>query len=230
MAEKRIILAPSRSGSTALAHCLNGHSDMTLIRSPIKNNYIQKGKSIDYSGYKSLSKVPTKIGFTKISFGMNTLEDCTYLPFPIKNKKLIKELKPVFLFRDPIQNENSWIKTGRSNSQLFHKAYNHNLKLLEEVRGVTDKVMSITYEKFSSNPKDMLKKICNFWEVPFEKEMLEWKHEFPEHIKGGALHKKILKSSGVKKCFNKIILSEKQISETGKRFRKAYEEIAKLQN
>jgi len=226
MAEIRLILAPSRSGSTALVHCLNGHSDLTFVRSPIKDDYIQKGKPFDPVWYKTLAKVPTKIGFSKLSFGMHTSETSTYIPFPLDDKKFIKKVKPIFMFRDPVQTKNSWARKDRSIS-LFHKAYKHVLQLLETIQKNTDKVMVITYEKFTNNPQKVLKEICDFWGIPFQKSMLEWKHKLPEHIKGN-LHETIIKSSKVKKNMNKIILSKKEVSKAEKEFRKSYEKISKI--
>lgn len=98
----------------------------------------------------------------------------------------IKESQPLFMFREPLVNYNSWkvILKGRPDynenldQQLFMNflvSYQNNFDLFKKASSISDQVSCITLEKLAQNPPKLFESICQKWQIPYTSEMLNWK-------------------------------------------------------
>ncbi len=87
----------------------------------------------------------------------------------------------IVLYRDPRDNVLVKIRRGirqkRNEGLLFYaKTWNYEYSLLRRQisRLPAERYMEVTYEDLVTRPEPVLKRICNFLELPFEPQMLEY--------------------------------------------------------
>lgn len=173
----KFLLSTVRSGSTALLHSLSQHPEVETASFLMKNNiFYGKGNDVDYSIYDISICKPHLI--YKVTFGFNSYLACTYKPF--RNDEDIISTTPVFLFRDPVTNYNSWFKQGWGNIDLFIAAYRHVANLCFYCMDVIGGATCVTYENLAENPESIIRLILRHWSISEIKGISKWHTPFGE--------------------------------------------------
>ena len=154
----RTLFSPMRSGSTLVLHCLSQHPNITCISGTIKKTPELKSKTISWQ------KVLSWKHKNDFLFVKNTYDKNIYYPFP--DSAIIPLVKPVFLFRDPVQTINSIILKKFMNSNLEDaiKAYKEGFyaSYVKTKSLYPDDTRCITYETLSKEPKQVFTKLLSF--------------------------------------------------------------------
>jgi len=174
----RTLFSTMRSGSTLVLHCLSQHPNITCISGTIKKSPSLKAETISNSWQKVLSW-EHKNDFL---FVKNTYDKNIYYPFP--DSVVIPLVKPVFLFRDPVQTINSIILKKFMNSNLEDaiKAYKEGVfaSYTKTKRLSSDNTRCITYETLTEQPVQVFTKLLNFWGIPWHPNVINWQETFSE--------------------------------------------------
>tara|TARA_B100002019_G_scaffold110907_1_gene95414 strand:- start:6475 stop:7467 length:993 start_codon:yes stop_codon:yes gene_type:complete len=113
-----------------------------------------------------------------------------YLDKTSRNYLVIKELKElfpngkfIFLIRNPISVFASYLNFMVFNNWSWFSKPNFKKDLLDGYQFLAEGIKRnkknnflISYEKFINHPKDSLVEICNFLEIPFEKDMINYQN------------------------------------------------------
>jgi len=168
----RVLVAPSRSGTTAFMHGIAHHPQVATASRALTESLRQTGRC-DYSIYKYDG--PSPFLFYKATIGMSDRLGCTYDPFP--DNSSISHFKPLFLFRDPLQTWESWKRVGKGNLDLFVTAYKHTRDLFLRCREISESVRCLTYECLGESASDFFPKILDGWEIPWDEKVISWDKE-----------------------------------------------------
>ena len=106
----RTLFSTMRSGSTLVMHCLSQHPNISCISGTIKKSPTLKSEEISWDSVLSWEHEKDFL------FIKNTYDRNIYYPF--YNTEVIPLLKPLFLFRDPVQTINSIILKEFMNSNV----------------------------------------------------------------------------------------------------------------
>ncbi len=174
----RTLFSTMRSGSTLVLHCLSQHPDITCISGTIKKSPTLKIGEISNSWQEVLSwKHENDFLFIK-----NTYDKNIYYPFP--DPAIIALVRPVFLFRDPVQTINSIIlkKFMSSNIEDAIKAYKEGaFASYTKTKSISpDNTRCITYETLTKQPEQVFTKLLNFWGIPWHPNVINWQEPFSE--------------------------------------------------
>ena len=102
--------------------------------------------------------------------------ECTYPILP--GTDTYDMVKPIFLFRDPIQVFDSWKNVGWDDIESLTSCY----KNLYKMSLAPDNAMSIIYEKVVPNPRPTLQNMCSFWSINFDENMLHFKRPLGDFL------------------------------------------------
>ena len=172
----RTLFSPMRSGSTLVLHCLSQHPNISCISGTIKKSPILRSEDIFWQDVLSW-KHDNNFLFVK-----NTYDKNVYYPF--SDSTIIPIVKPVFLFRDPVQTINSIIlkKFMSSNITDAIKAYKEGAyaSYIKAKSVSPNNTRCITYETLSEQPEDVFKKLLRFWGIPWHPYVINWPEPFSE--------------------------------------------------
>lgn len=173
-----MLVSPVRSGSTAFIHTIAQHPLIETATFLMKKNisYDPSSTNIDYSIYNLLAERPYLV--YKITFGHKTKLEATYEPF--RNNKDILKTSPLFMFREPVQTYNSWKKRGWGNIEIFAMSYQHVKELYDKAKNVNNITQCITYEHISKFPEKLFRQVFDYWDVPYDQDVLNWKTSLGE--------------------------------------------------
>ncbi|NOT08022.1 MAG: hypothetical protein HOP28_07440 [Gemmatimonadales bacterium] len=231
----RLMLGPSRSGSTAFARMMSRHPAVQIVRNNLKAEFLREGKPVEYTLYDHLRAVRKPFAFAKLTFGMSTAAVCAYNPFP--SDAILDSVHPLFLFRDPIDTLNSWKVLGRD-TRLFRIAYRHAIDLFMTRRAVSRNVRCIVYEQLTRDPR-VLHSVLAAWGLSALPTMTDWRDEHQEDRRQEVLkliqrsdyltshHRTLLESEDFHYCKPPVLLPkmERMIAES---FVDEYEYLAGL--
>lgn len=181
MTTKRISLWSSpRNISTALMYSFAQRADTTVIDEPFYGYYLSKSKASEYHpGSKEILET-METNETKI-IDQITGEFPTPIVF-LKNMShhqldmdlaFIKQLKNIILTRDPKDMILSFIKTI-PNPTMKDIGYKQQADLIDKMKSWNLEFISINSKDILKNPKESLKKICKWLNIPFDKSMISW--------------------------------------------------------
>lgn len=174
--EVRTLFSTMRSGSTLVFHCLSQHPDISCISGTIKKSPELRSEMISWENVLNWQHE------NYFLFVKNTYDRNIYYPFP--NSGIIQLLKPVFLFREPVQTVNSIILKGFMNSNLEDaiKAYKEGAfaSYIKTKRLSPDNTRCITYETLTREPVLVYTKLLSFWGIPWHPNVINWQEYFSE--------------------------------------------------
>jgi hypothetical protein len=174
----RTLFSTMRSGSTLVLHCLSQHPNITCISGTIKKSPTLKAETISNSWQKVLSWEHEN----DFLFVKNTYDKNIYYPFP--DSAIIPLVKPVFLFRDPVQTINSIILKRFMNSNLEDaiKAYKEGAfaSYIKTKNLSPNNTRCITYETLTERPEQVFTKLLSFWGIPWHPNVINWQETFSE--------------------------------------------------
>jgi len=193
--KQALIISPCRSGSTALMRALGNHSQMTPDKhfQSIKEGQ-RRGGGPDYGFYDRMYLVQTLLG--KETVGYANGPDCTLAVFPSeKQKAILRRTLPVFLFREPTETYDSWLRNDlvpEGNPALCAVAYKWTWELYKQAQKTGEVLALITYQDFCERPETVLRDICEKVGYEFEPEMMDLQKDLNQM--GVALDKDGVKS------------------------------------
>lgn len=180
---KRILVAPCRSGSTALQHSLDQHPDIDTFGWSMKLGLDRCGE-VDYSFYEKESKA-TRYQIYRATMGYAQPEHSRYSPF--RSEADIRETRPLFMLRDPLQAANSWYTKGwldGTGLENFISAYEHTRSLFLQAREVSEYAQCVTYEGLTpqdfSEQQQVFQAVCSKWGIPYDDVMILWSRNLGE--------------------------------------------------
>jgi putative hydrolase of the HAD superfamily len=151
--------------------------------------------------------------------------ECGYNIFP--SPASYDLVKPVFLVRDPIRTFDSWKHVDWKDIDSLVDCY-HNLFRIMNFSDIL-KPHTVLYERLIRNPLVEVKRICQWWEIPFSDEFLDFKQplgsflfnnkrekEIYCEIKPRGIFSTVEKYSGVVQdvpCHNLVSTKEKEYIE-----------------
>ena len=183
----RILITPVRGGSGAFLRAFENNPHVHGVHQPIKSSLRETGV-VDYSIYQQDHPIylqyPGKFIVAKETIGFVN-EECTFNPFP--DDIAIIESKPLFMFRDPFQTWNSWIKfeyieqERKTDFDFFIISYQHTYKLCKNAIQVSSNASCLTLEKLGDSPQKIFPNICHKWGIPYDTNMLQWSFSFGQN-------------------------------------------------
>lgn len=191
----RILISPTRSGSTALLRCFenNPHVDM-VYHQPVKSGYRQNGE-FDYSFFWLDEHDLARVFVAKETVGGFVRPEAEFMPigdeylgelfigerFP--GPHFIDKVRPLFLFRDPLQTWNSINRLNRLSDGLspffspfeyFVISYRNVFEFLDYSREVTPHAYCLTIEQLGADPEWFLNALCHRWDLRYHSAMVKW--------------------------------------------------------
>ncbi len=168
----RAIVSPCRSASTALLQLLAQHPEVHCVYQPVKTGLRRAGRP-DYGIYHGLHPVfgqrPAFV-VAKETLGHSTLAECTLDPFG--NDDVMARVRPLFVFRHPVETWSSWKRLGWGSLELFLQAYSHAQDLMTAALVRAPGAMALTAESLSDRREAMLRRVCEAWGLPFSARLL----------------------------------------------------------
>jgi len=172
----RTLFSTMRSGSTLVMHCLSQHPNISCISGTIKKSPTLKSEEISWDSVLSWEHEKDFL------FIKNTYDRNIYYPF--YNAEVIPLLKPLFLFRDPVQTINSIVLKEFMNSNVEDaiKAYKEGAyaSYTKAKESSPENIRCLTYETLVAQPENAFKKLLNFWEIPWNPAVINWQENFSE--------------------------------------------------
>ena len=190
----RMIISPTRSGSTALLRCFENNPDVDRVyHQPVKSGFRQDG-TFDYGFFSLDAQEPNKIFVAKETVGGFQQPEVDYSPLPAAGGQVsiadrfpspedIVKVRPLFLFRDPFQVWNSInrlnvFSAGKSPYfspfSFFIESLQNVFEFMQYARRVTPHAYCVTLERLASDPKRFIRSICEKWEIPYTDQMVDW--------------------------------------------------------
>lgn len=169
--ERRIIVGPCRSGTTALLHAFSQHPEVKAVYQPVKSALRTTGLP-NYDFFEAEEADPSLFSVAKETIGHKTREECTLAVFP--NDEAIRATRPCFIVREPVATYASWLKLGWGNETLFADSYEHTAALFEKASSVSDQTCLLIQEELAANPEILMKTLCLQWGIPFRPELVNW--------------------------------------------------------
>lgn len=239
MAVLRMILAPVRSGTTAFLHQMS-QSKYVDTATGLMREGVRSGGCPDYSIYHLSSSYPFLV--YKASFGHRSEMECSYQPF--RSSQDVEAIRPVFLFRDPVQTLNSWRRAGWIGADLhrFFLAYRWVLNLHTRALNESAKTLCLTYEHMAAQPEMVFPQLFHHWEIPFDSALLIWrtspgnctiKHrsldaqraKMAQHIDQG-IHRNLTDGAArFRLVINPVVLTHREVCAVNREFRDEYSSL-----
>ncbi|KAF1958133.1 hypothetical protein CC80DRAFT_409037 [Byssothecium circinans] len=94
------------------------------------------------------------------------------LPAPLN----YNTMKPIFLVRDPVRIFDSWKHDGWTNMQSFFDCFENHFNMQD--KHPTPPSFTLIYEKLIHDPEKEIRRICSYWDIPFNANMLSFKKDF----------------------------------------------------
>ena len=168
----RVIVGACRSGTTALLQVFAQHPAVHCVYQPIKTGLRHTGVP-DYGIYHGSHPVfadHPAVVVVKETLGHATWDECTF--DPLENDAVIRQVRPLFLFRHPVQTWNAWKRLGWGSLALFIAVYQHQYGLMSRARAITPYAKAITVESLSRYKRMVFPQICAGWDLPFAPEIV----------------------------------------------------------
>ncbi|GEM_PF-5304875 len=168
-----IVLAPSRSGTTALAAAFAQNPNVYVWRNPLKSIIRERGHYLSDQETEGVIRRGADNGpaarvFLKMTFGLSSPLHCEYKPFPENEMGTVLASRTVALLRDPLWTLNSWIRCGKDPAN-YVLAYKHVLGLVEQWN-----LPVVTYEHLVRDPEHLLRILCERWGIGYTSSMLSF--------------------------------------------------------
>lgn len=191
----RMLVSPTRSGSTAFLRCFeNNPAIMEVYHQPVKSGFRQDGTfdyqffSLDEGDESSIYIAKETVGgFAPPETRFNPLTEATSNRPSIAERfpsvEAIEKVRPLVLFRDPMQTWNSINKLNKyskgksefhSPFRYFISSYRNVFEFLMHAKGITRHAYCLTLERLASNPYEVLRDVCSKWQIKFHDQMIEW--------------------------------------------------------
>ena len=190
----RIILGPPRSGTTALQNALCEAKNSLGLYEPIRAERLMDNCTLATFKYRAfldydnpdlldvMQRNKGKLFILKDGLG-KTLSKWAKKIF-LEHDDIVERGKPLFIFRNPVYTFNSFKKLNWH--QTADDFVKENKMVIDVFNKLKDKhpddVEVTTEEKLSSNPKKVLKNICNFWGIDYTDNMVNWKKDINDKI------------------------------------------------
>jgi hypothetical protein len=190
----RLIISPTRSVSTALLRCFeNNPAVARVFHQPVKSGF-REGKAFDYSIYSLDTSHAAKIIVAKETIGGFELVETGFSPLPAApdvlhlgvwalSHELVLRVEPLVLLREPLQ---TWASIERLNQyaagrspyhsplQFFLASYANVVAFAVAARRRGLPVYVLTAEQLGRNPENCLRRVCEKWEIPWTRAMIDW--------------------------------------------------------
>lgn len=197
----RLMIGLNRSASTPLLTALVQHSAIYGAYQPIEmtNGPDHEPNYQIYDGtHPAIQNAPpaTETVVFKETLGASDRKACDYAVFPGETDSFtqchaIEKSRPLFVFREPITQWNSWKRMAASENKTvpldhFLIAYKHLYKLWQVAKAQAPaSVRVLTVETLYSRTQQAFQNICRFWELPYSDQMItsEWKFPFTDALR-----------------------------------------------
>jgi hypothetical protein len=83
-------------------------------------------------------------------------------------------VRPAFILRDPVRTFDSWKHVGWTDMSSFFQCY----KKILEIMGTSPMTHCIVYERLIVNPRSEVQRLCAWWGIPFDNELLVFDKPF----------------------------------------------------
>lgn len=191
----RLILSPTRSGSTALLRCFENHPLVDRVyHQPVKSGH-RSGADFDYTYFELLDQSSQQVLVAKETIGGFDHDEANFSPLPATHgamlrlgawslsRSIVERLDPVVLIRDPRQTWNSIEKLNRwsagkspfhSPFSFFLDSYRHVAQFALDAHHQGLNPMIVTLEDLGYLPDVLLSEICQRWGLPYDDAMVRW--------------------------------------------------------
>jgi hypothetical protein len=190
----RIILSPTRSGSTALMRCFENNPAVDRVyHQPVKSGF-REHKPFDYGIYDLEGPSRGKIIIAKETIGGFLKPEANFAPIPpgpdsfalgiwSLSTELVVRTRPLVLLRDPLQ---TWasierlnrysegISEYRSPIEFFLESFANVVRFAVDARDRELPVSVITLEQLGVRPEECLRELCRRWDLPWSPAMIDW--------------------------------------------------------
>jgi len=144
----RMLIAPSRSGSSALINALSQSDEVFRCFFQTIKAGIRAEDKPDYGVFSSASEEGVVIA--KETFGFDREIECDFDLFPSREDMI--NTVPSFLFREPLETYASWKRLGGDDLDLFILSYQSAFKTYQQAREICDQVGVVLYKDFKDSP------------------------------------------------------------------------------
>lgn len=190
----RIIVSPTRSGSTALMRCFENNPAVDRVyHQPVKSGF-REGKPFDYSIFDSDGPNRDKIVIAKETIGGFLKPETDFTPIPpgsdafllgawALSTDLLVRTEPLVLFRDPMH---TWASIERLNRfsrgispyqspiEFFVDSYTNVASFAIDAYARGLPIHIITLEQLGERPEECLQRICEKWGMSWASAMVRW--------------------------------------------------------
>ncbi len=228
----RFFVAAPRSGSTLFMRVMAQHPDLAVTSRNILMGNMKPRDAFnqhreftpDYSilsdeNHPVVVQAQTlgkKAVVSKEEYGndQNTgtpeLNECNYEMFP--DDEAIRKTRPVFTFRNPIHEFDSWLKRGWNDLDSFFLSYETLYKTFQRAQKVIPDTVFYTYEYMVKTPQTqatVFRAVCDHWDIDFHSSMLQFEDEFgAKFIYRDANEAEIYKNRNPKEIFTTVMNSK----------------------
>ncbi len=228
----RIFVAAPRSGSTLFMRVMGEHPDISVTsRNVLMGNMAERQTpsasrafNPDYSIFDN-PEHPVKIQaeargarmiVSKEEYGNDRhtgtpeLNECNFPVFPSNQE--IMDARPVFTFRNPLHEFDSWLSKGWGDIDSFILAYKTLEDTYEHARSIRPDTVAYTYEYMVQDRQSqevVFGAVCKDWGLKFVPEMLDFKSEFGANfVYRDAKEKEIYTKRNPKDIFTTLMNSD----------------------
>lgn len=190
----RIILFPTRSGSTALMRCFENNPAIDRVyHQPVKSRF-REGKPFDYRIYDLGGPSREREIIAKETIGGFLKPEANFAPIPAGPKvlvlgiwslstELIVRTQPLVLLRNPMQ---TWASIERLNRysegiseyhspiEFFLESFANVVQFAVDAHKRELPIHVITLEQLGERPEECLRQICTTWGIPWSPAMINW--------------------------------------------------------
>jgi HAD superfamily hydrolase (TIGR01549 family) len=181
----RFIVACPRSGSTLLMRIFAEAPQCAVTsRLVLMGNH---GKTTEFVPNYAIFSDPTAVKayqeavgdrklflVNKEELGNNTRKgECSYDVF--SGSKDYDAVKPVFLVRDPVRVFDSWKNVGWMDMQSLFDCYDNIFRMQKEAPNAP---CQLVYEKLVHNKSAQIARVCDWWDMSFSDDLLDFKKDF----------------------------------------------------
>lgn len=174
----RMIVSPSRTGSTPLLRAFANHPDVFTLYQPIKSG--QRATGVEdhriYGHHPVFDEHPDK-AFVVKEVTAYVLRGRPLIVFP--GDAEMRRVRPVFLVRDPVRTWRSWKKLMFDVVPNLLDRFVEAFLLVHELdlrcRSLDPSApLALTLERLIEQPEPVLRRICRHWGLRYAPTMLHW--------------------------------------------------------
>jgi hypothetical protein len=190
----RIIVSPTRSGSTALLRCFENNPAVDRVyHQPVKSGF-REGRAFDYGIYDLDGREHDQVVVAKETIGGFDVAETAFSPLPAAPDQLrlgmwtlshehILRIEPLVLLREPLQ---AWGSIERLNQyaagrspyhspiDFFLTSYSNVVAFAVAARRRGLPVYVVTLEQLGARPERCLRELCRKWEIAWTPAMINW--------------------------------------------------------